>query len=76
VAADGTWYSGGATRIDGVDKTGLQRNSRIGLTVSLPLGADQSLKIAASGGATTRLGADFRTIVVAWQYSWLRRTVD
>jgi hypothetical protein len=72
VAVDGTWYSGGTTSIDGVKKADLQRNSRLGLTASLPLTRQQSLKIAGSTGATTRIGADFQTVGVAWQLSWLR----
>ena len=72
VAVDGTWYSGGTTSVDGIEKADLQRNSRLGLTTSLPLTRQQSLKIAGSTGATTRIGADFQTIGVAWQLSWLR----
>lgn len=71
IAADGTWYSGGRTTVDGIEKGDLQRNSRLGATVSLPLPRQQSLKINGSIGATTRAGADFRTISVAWQMSWL-----
>ena len=71
IAGDGTWYSGGRTTVDGIEKGDLQRNSRLGATVSLPLPRQQSLKITGSIGATTRAGADFRTIAVAWQMSWL-----
>ena len=70
IAGDGTWYSGGRTTVDGVEKADLQRNSRIGVTVSLPIAGRQSLKISASTGATTRVGSDFRTIAAAWQVSW------
>jgi hypothetical protein len=69
---DATWYSGGTTTVDGVEKSDLQRNSRIGGTLSLPLAAQQSIKVAASIGATTRVGANFTTIAAAWQLSWLR----
>jgi hypothetical protein len=72
LAADGTWYSGGTTTVNGVRKADLQRNSRIGVTTSLPLARQQSLKISVSTGATTRAGSDFRTIAVAWQTSWLK----
>jgi hypothetical protein len=70
VAADGTWYSGGRTSVDGVEKADLLRNSRLGLTVSLPIAQRQSVKISASTGATTRVGSDFKTIGAAWQLSW------
>jgi hypothetical protein len=72
-AFDSTWYAGGRTSVDGVAKADFQRNSRLGATVSLPLWPRQSLKIAASTGATTRIGSDFRTIAVAWQLTWLDR---
>jgi Putative MetA-pathway of phenol degradation len=72
IAGDATWYSGGTTTVNGVRKADLQRNSRIGVTASLPLAGQQSLKVSASTGATTRAGSDFRTIAVAWQTSWLR----
>jgi len=70
VAVDGTWYTGGTTSVNGVAKADLQRNSRLGATISLPLGARQSAKIAYSTGATTRIGGDFNTIAVSWQLSW------
>jgi hypothetical protein len=68
IAVNGTWYSGGQSRIDGVGKEDLQRNSRIGATLALPIGTRQSFKVAYSAGATTRVGADFRTLTFAWQY--------
>jgi hypothetical protein len=70
IAGDGTWYSGGRTTVDGVEKADLQRNTRLGVTVSLPIARQQSLKVSASTGAATRIGSDFKTIAVAWQVSW------
>jgi hypothetical protein len=69
-AFDATWYSGGRTTVDGTRKADLQRNSRIGATLSLPVGRQQSIKFSGSTGATTRVGADFRTIAAAWQLTW------
>jgi hypothetical protein len=71
LAFDSTWYSGGTTSLDGVPKSDLQRNSRAGAAISLPLGTRQSLKIAYSTGATTRIGGDFNTVSVAWQMTWI-----
>ena len=67
IAVNGTWYSGGQTALDGVDKADLQRNTRLGATYAQPIGRRQSLKFAYSAGATTRVGADFRTFTVGWQ---------
>ena len=72
LAFDGTWYQGGTSSVDGVDKADLQKNSRVGVTGSYPLGARQSIKAAFSSGATTRVGGDFNTVSVAWQMVWVR----
>ena len=70
LAADATWYRGGDTTIDGVAKADMQENLRVGLTLSLPLTARHSLKLAWSEGASTRIGGDFTTYAIAWQYAW------
>jgi hypothetical protein len=69
-AVNATFYTGGRTSIDGVAKADLQRNSRLGATLALPIARQQSIKISTSTGATTRIGADFKTIGVAWQLTW------
>jgi len=69
-AFDATWYSGGTTTVNGTRKADLQRNSRIGATVSIPAARQQSIKVTVSSGATTRIGANFRTVGVAWQLTW------
>ena len=74
VAFDSTWYAGGRSTVNGVEKSDRQENTRIGLTLSLPFGNRQSIKLTLSDGATTRVGGDFSTFGVAWQYAWLRRT--
>jgi hypothetical protein len=71
-AVDATWYSGGRSTINGIEKDDLQRNSRLGATISIPIGARQSLKASYSAGATTRIGGDFNTLAVAWQMTWIR----
>jgi Putative MetA-pathway of phenol degradation len=71
LAVDATGYRGGQTAVDGVDRANLQANSRIGMTLSLPIGRSQSVKLAYSDGATTRVGASFRTVSLIWQLSWL-----
>jgi hypothetical protein len=44
-----------------------QRNMQLGVTVSIPLTAWQSLKVVWSTGATTRRGSDFDSFTVTWQ---------
>ena len=70
IAADATWYQGGAVRVDGGPPAGRQNNTRAGVTASIPLAARQSLKLSYSGGASVRVGQNFRTLTAAWQYVW------
>ena len=72
-AVDATWYTGGGTTTDGIERGDLQRNSRVGLTMSLPMGRQYSIKLAYSVGATTRTGTDFNTFSVGWQAAWAGR---
>jgi hypothetical protein len=67
IALDGTFYTGGNSSIDGVDKDDRQSNSRIGATFVLPIGKRHSIKFAYSRGAIIRSGADFTTISAGWQ---------
>lgn len=69
VALDATYYTGGQMIVDG-DRGERQENLRLGLTVSVPLGRHHSVKFFGSTGAMARVGGDFDTIGVAWQYRW------
>lgn len=71
VAADGTWYRGGSTRVADGDATTSMNNSRLGLTVSFPVGKRYSAKVAYGTGVIARTGTDFQTIAIAWQALWL-----
>jgi hypothetical protein len=73
----GIWLSmncgfanGGETRIDGSPAATLQRNSRLGGTFSFPLAPANSLKLVWTRGLTTRIGADFDSVGVVYQYTW------
>lgn len=70
IAADVTYYTGGQTTVNGVPGNDLQRNTRYGATLSVPLAAQWSAKFAWSRGLTTRIGGDFQTFSVALQYRW------
>jgi hypothetical protein len=69
-AVDATYYWGGQTTVDGVTGNDLQRNSRGGVTVALPVSRYNSVKLYASTGVSTRTGSDFDTFGVAWQTRW------
>ena len=70
VALDGTFYRGGQTTIDGVTSDDLQQNSRVGLTVALPVNRHNSIKLFGSTGATARASGDFDSIGIVWQFRW------
>jgi hypothetical protein len=67
LALDATWFAGGQTNVDRLESPDLQRNARIGATLSIPLGRYQSIKVGYSFGATTRRGSDFDSLMVTWQ---------
>lgn len=71
---DGNFWVGGRTTRNGVQNpNSLQRNSRIGGTVSLPVSRHQALKVSYNRGAYIRYGGNFNNVSVGWQYSWLGR---
>lgn len=70
VALDGTYYWGGSTTTDGIKGDNLQKNTRMGITLVLPLNMHNSLRLNYSTGVSTRTGTDFDTFAVAWQYKW------
>lgn len=75
-AVDGNFWNGGQTTVNGAVNDDKQRNSRVGLTVSIKLGRSQSLRVAASRGAITRIGGDFSSIGVSYGYSWMNAPID
>jgi hypothetical protein len=68
-AVDTTYYSGGRTTIDGQRGEPLE-NLRFGVTIAIPLDRRNSLKIHGSTGAISRVGGNFDTVGLAWQYRW------
>ena len=71
VALDWTFYTGGMSSVDGVEMDDRQSNSRIGATLVLPVKKRHSIKFAFSTGAIIRSGADFTSISIGWQTTFL-----
>jgi hypothetical protein len=69
-ALSGTYDYGGRTTVDGVRKDDLQSNSRVGLTLGLPLDRKNSIKLYGSTGISIRTGSDYDLLGIAWQYRW------
>jgi hypothetical protein len=72
-AVDATQYSGGISSVDGVANSSRQDNLRLGVTVSLPVKMVKglSVKLTYSEGAVVRVGSDFTSVGMAFQYAWL-----
>ena len=70
MALNGLYFAGGRTAVNGVKSDNEQANTLAGLTLALPLDRQNSLKLSAITGITTRTGSEFRAVGVAWQYRW------
>ena len=70
LAVDGTYYTGGQTTVDGISNDDLLRNTRLGVTLALPVNRYNSVKLYASTGVATRTGGDYDLIGIAWQVRW------
>jgi Putative MetA-pathway of phenol degradation len=67
---DATYFTGGRTTIDGEANSDLQRNWRLGATLSFPLSARHSVKLYGSSGVSARTGNNYDLIGIALQYRW------
>jgi hypothetical protein len=70
LAGGATYYVGGRTSVNGVEKNTEQKNARAGLSCSIPLGRGQSVKLNWARGVTTRVGGNLNALAVSWQYVW------
>jgi hypothetical protein len=71
---DGNYWFGGSTSVNGLQAPGtVQRNSRVGLTASIPISKRQSVKVSYNNGAYIKYGGNFQNISVGWQYAWVGR---
>ena len=69
-AVSATYYTGGRTSIDGVEKNDLQQNWRTGFTLAVPINRNHSVKLFGNSGVSTRTGTDYDSLGIAWQYRW------
>jgi hypothetical protein len=60
----------GETMLNGIEQDNLQKNSRFGATFAYRINKGNSLKFAFTSGLSTRYGADFNTILLAYQFMW------
>jgi len=57
---------GGATSVNGGERTNAESNNRVGLTFGLPLSAKHSLKFMATTGVVATIGNDYNTVSMAY----------
>ena len=67
ISANANYYTGGRTTVDGRANSDLQTNSRLGTTLSVPLGNRSSIRFAVSDGAYTTIGGDFLGLSMSFQ---------
>ena len=63
-------YTARRTTVDGVEGNDLQKNTRLGVTVALPVNRYTSVKLYGSTGVSTRTGSDFDAVGILVQYRW------
>jgi hypothetical protein len=68
-AVDATYYAGGRTTINGVRGESLE-DVRVGGTLAIPIDRHNSIKLTASTGAYARVGGNFTTAGIVWQFRW------
>ena len=63
----------GTTSVDGVSQDDYQKSGRLGATFSYRVAQHHSIKLAYTTGFSTRYGADFNTIILAYQFLWFKK---
>jgi hypothetical protein len=61
---------GGASTVNGVKQDNAQTNNRFGVTLAIPVEKAWSVKAAYTAAISTRAGANFDSIAIAFQYRW------
>jgi hypothetical protein len=71
--ANANFYAGGQTTIDGIPGTLIQRNSRLGATIAVPIKRNHLVKFAVSRGLIATRGGDFTSFGGSYNYSWVSK---
>jgi len=69
IAADGNFWKGGRITLNGVPEATEQRNSRLGVTLAVPI-RRQQVRVSYSFGAYTTTGGDFHSVGMSYSYAW------
>ena len=68
IGINGNWFNGGEIFINNKSTGAAQDNWRIGGTFSAPIAKTQSIKLQFNGAAIQRLGLDYNTVSLSYQY--------
>jgi hypothetical protein len=68
---DGNFWWGGRSTVNGQRNADIERNSRTGFTVAIPVSRRDSIKFSYATGTYVTIGGAYTTLSVAWQYSWI-----
>jgi len=72
VSFDANYWYGGRLSLNGIERPDtLLSSSRLGGTGSIPLTKHSAMKLSYSNGLYIRLGGNYQTISIAYQYSWI-----
>ncbi len=82
VIKPGIWAAGsignaflGETKLNGVEQENLNNTSRYGLAFAFKVTKHSALKLGFTSGLTARYGADFTTMVLAYQFIWFDKLI-
>jgi hypothetical protein len=67
---DANFYAGGRTTVGGELRADLQRNSRLGATLTYPFRGGHAIRGGFSFGLVTETGDDFRSLALTYLYVW------
>ena len=70
VSVDANYYTGGQTTVGGEKRADLQRNSRAGATLYVPIKGGHGVRGSYSTGVTTKSGGDFEIFNLSYFYGW------
>ena len=73
VSASFDVYRGGKLSLNGGEYKNILENTRLGLALSIPLAKQHTIKLAYNVGASSRFGANFNTLSIAYQFMWTRK---
>jgi len=68
--------NGGRVRINDVETNSFQTNDRLGLTSVIPFTRWVAMRVVATSGLSTRSGADFNSVALGVQYTWVKRSAQ